>query len=326
MQSWDCSACTFRHQANAPRCVMCNELRVSRESMRDFIIGKSTTTPANHQPKSSASATSNPLTSIDNVISNHTSVVNTAPTSSGIMHAENPPSQAAAPRTSLATLTRNPYCSNPSRLSKGTLPSMSTGNQTNNQLHPPPQQQSTTVQPASVLAQSVCPSIGDASTKPSAKLVVPSTTNKRPRSLSIVPSNKKVRKRPKSLTNAIVLPYQPGPVLLAIECADTWIYPVVAAYPKRQYQYDITCAAIKQNTLVSLPTGLGKTLIAAVVLYNFYRWYPTGKVLFLAPTLPLVDQQVQACYEIMGIPASDTALLTGKVPAVQLLRAGSAVI
>jgi ERCC4-related helicase len=31
------------------------------------------------------------------------------------------------------------------------------------------------------------------------------------------------------------------------------------------------------NTLVWLPTGLGKTLIAAVVMYNFHRWYPTGK-------------------------------------------------
>ena len=37
-------------------------------------------------------------------------------------------------------------------------------------------------------------------------------------------------------------------------------------------------SAIMQNTLVSLPTGLGKTLIAAVVMYNYYRWFPQGKV------------------------------------------------
>lgn len=102
-----------------------------------------------------------------------------------------------------------------------------------------------------------------------------------------------------------------------MEHAGTWIYPSVDAYPKRQYQFEIAKSAILQNTLVSLPTGLGKTLIAAVVLYNYYRWFPTGKILFLAPTLPLVDQQVQACYEIMGIPATDTALLTGKIPATQ---------
>jgi ERCC4-related helicase len=29
---------------------------------------------------------------------------------------------------------------------------------------------------------------------------------------------------------------------------------------------------------VALPTGLGKTFIAAVVMYNYFRWFPEGKV------------------------------------------------
>lgn len=29
--------------------------------------------------------------------------------------------------------------------------------------------------------------------------------------------------------------------------------------------------------MVVLPTGLGKTLIAAVVMYNYFRWFPEGK-------------------------------------------------
>ena len=33
-------------------------------------------------------------------------------------------------------------------------------------------------------------------------------------------------------------------------------------------------SCLYDNTLVCLPTGLGKTFIAAVVMYNFYRWYP----------------------------------------------------
>jgi hypothetical protein len=32
--------------------------------------------------------------------------------------------------------------------------------------------------------------------------------------------------------------------------------------------------ALLSNTLVCLPTGLGKTLIAAVVMHNFARWFP----------------------------------------------------
>jgi len=60
-----------------------------------------------------------------------------------------------------------------------------------------------------------------------------------------------------------------------------------------------------------LVTGLGKTFIAAVVMYNFWRWYPFSKIVFLAPTKPLVAQQIDACYEIMGIPSIDMIILTG---------------
>ena len=111
------------------------------------------------------------------------------------------------------------------------------------------------------------------------------------------------------------LVYSPGPVPFDAEAIKTWIYPIDDVYSKREYQFEIARSAILHNTLVSLPTGLGKTLIAAVVMYNFYRWFPTGKVIFMAPTLPLVNQQVKACYDIMGIPAGDTAVLTGKTQA-----------
>lgn len=91
---------------------------------------------------------------------------------------------------------------------------------------------------------------------------------------------------------------------------DAWIYPI--NYPIRKYQYEITKSSLFKNTLVVLPTGLGKTFLAAVVMYNFYRWYPRGKVIFMAPTRPLVSQQIEACYQIMGITKEDTLELTGK--------------
>jgi ERCC4-related helicase len=106
--------------------------------------------------------------------------------------------------------------------------------------------------------------------------------------------------------------YLPGPVPIDPNTAHEWIYPESTDYPTRQYQLEISKTAILHNTLVSLPTGLGKTLIAAVVMYNYHRWFPSGKVIFLAPTLPLVQQQIKACYDIMGIPTRATAILTGK--------------
>lgn len=85
------------------------------------------------------------------------------------------------------------------------------------------------------------------------------------------------------------------------EAIKTWIYPT--NYPKRDYQHAICQSALFSNTLVCLPTGLGKTFIAAVVMFNFFRWFPKSKIVFLAPTKPLVNQQIDACYKIVGIPA-----------------------
>ena len=125
------------------------------------------------------------------------------------------------------------------------------------------------------------------------------------------------------------------------EAARTFVYPVQPDKPMRVYQYNIVSRALFENTLVSLPTGLGKTFIAAVVMcvplsleplsfspsradlvaahrarrLNFYRWYPRGKVLFLAPTRPLVTQQIKACHYIAGIPQNDCIELTGGTPA-----------
>jgi Fanconi anemia group M protein len=114
--------------------------------------------------------------------------------------------------------------------------------------------------------------------------------------------------------NCVLQGYSPGPVPLADgDVCKTWIYPMSDNYAERKYQLEITRSAILHNTLVSLPTGLGKTLIAAVVMYNFYRWFPKGKVLFLAPTRPLVRQQIEACYNIMGIPETDTAEISGTI-------------
>jgi len=72
-------------------------------------------------------------------------------------------------------------------------------------------------------------------------------------------------------------------------------------------------AALLENTLVSLPTGMGKTLIASVVMHNFLQWFPSGTVVFMAPTRPLVQQQIGACCRSVGLsPDADALMLTGE--------------
>ncbi|KAF8941914.1 hypothetical protein BGZ52_013111, partial [Haplosporangium bisporale] len=94
---------------------------------------------------------------------------------------------------------------------------------------------------------------------------------------------------------------------------ETWQYPI--NFPKRDYQFNIIRHALFTNTLVALPTGLGKTFIAAVVMLNYFRWFPKSKIIFMAPTKPLVTQQIEACYSISGIPQDLTVELTGAMHA-----------
>ena len=92
----------------------------------------------------------------------------------------------------------------------------------------------------------------------------------------------------------------------------TWECP--SQPPLRVYQRQAVESALFHNTLVCLPTGLGKTLIAAVVMRNFARWFPDAIVLFVAPTRPLVSQQVEACRRTMSGLAEGMAELQGSVP------------
>lgn len=90
----------------------------------------------------------------------------------------------------------------------------------------------------------------------------------------------------------------------------TWVYPTNLG-STRDYQYNIVARGLYHNMLVALPTGLGKTFIAAVIMLNWLRWTTDAQIVFVAPTKPLVSQQVKACFGIAGIPPSVTTMLTG---------------
>ena len=78
---------------------------------------------------------------------------------------------------------------------------------------------------------------------------------------------------------------------------------------KRDYQVNLATQAIKENCIVVLPTGLGKTAIALHVMAE-YLSKGTGGVLFLAPTRVLVNQH----YEFLknNLTLDDISLITGE--------------
>ncbi len=82
---------------------------------------------------------------------------------------------------------------------------------------------------------------------------------------------------------------------------------------RRAYQISIAATALMKNTLVVLPTGLGKTVIALYViasrLLNF-----DGKALFLAPTKPLVEQHASFLRKNLRLDPEEIIALSGENP------------
>ncbi|OYT41726.1 MAG: hypothetical protein B6U86_01715 [Candidatus Altiarchaeales archaeon ex4484_43] len=77
----------------------------------------------------------------------------------------------------------------------------------------------------------------------------------------------------------------------------------------RRYQEAIVSRALDVNTLVVLPTGLGKTVIAAMVAAHRLKKFQRSKVLFLAPTRPLAVQHHRTFGDILNM--GEMVVLTG---------------
>ncbi len=65
------------------------------------------------------------------------------------------------------------------------------------------------------------------------------------------------------------------------------------------FQIDLARIGLEEDLLVVLPTGLGKTVIAALIASEVLR-RTDGKVLFLAPTRPLVQQHADSFGRWLG--------------------------
>ena len=79
------------------------------------------------------------------------------------------------------------------------------------------------------------------------------------------------------------------------------------------YQEKIARIALQRNTLVCLPTGLGKSIIAICVAAARLSSMPTKSILMLAPTKPLVLQHYQTFSKILALNPESIVHLTGEV-------------
>ncbi len=84
------------------------------------------------------------------------------------------------------------------------------------------------------------------------------------------------------------------------------------AFEKREYQTRISETALNKNTLVVLPTGMGKTLIGVIVGAERLDKLG-GKILITAPTRPLNAQHTKSFEKFTHIGKEDIVLITGRI-------------
>lgn len=82
----------------------------------------------------------------------------------------------------------------------------------------------------------------------------------------------------------------------------------------REYQRNISNRALNKNTLVILPTALGKTIISLLVSINTLYNYRRKRILILAPTKPLVNQHWKSFVSSLMFMDNQTVVVTGKIP------------
>jgi len=92
---------------------------------------------------------------------------------------------------------------------------------------------------------------------------------------------------------------------------------MIKNFTPRLYQETILATAVNKNTLVVLPTGMGKTNIFLMLAAHRLRLFPSSKVLFIGPTRPLIDQYLSVFKENFEINENEMAVFTGMVSPVK---------
>ncbi len=88
---------------------------------------------------------------------------------------------------------------------------------------------------------------------------------------------------------------------------------MIKDFEPRLYQQTILSTAAEKNTLVVLPTGLGKTYIFLMLAAQRLKKYPDSKILMLGPTKPLISQYYGLFLKHFEINKEEMSVFTGLV-------------
>ncbi len=88
---------------------------------------------------------------------------------------------------------------------------------------------------------------------------------------------------------------------------------MIKDFEPRLYQQTILATAAVKNTLVVLPTGLGKTYIFLLLAAQRFKQYPNSKILLLGPTRPLINQYYELFLKHFDIEKEKMVVFTGLV-------------
>lgn len=94
---------------------------------------------------------------------------------------------------------------------------------------------------------------------------------------------------------------------------------------ERKYQLNIVDSAFMSNSLVVLPTALGKTIIGILLAAKHLKKYD-GRILILAPTRPLVSQHFESFQGFLDDSIKMECLIGGLPPLQRALRVNNAQI
>ncbi len=105
-----------------------------------------------------------------------------------------------------------------------------------------------------------------------------------------------------------------GPMAATEEEPPTIDHPLLApgVLERRLYQLRLAGTACEDDTLVCLPTGLGKTTVSLLVTARRLEEVG-GTALLLAPTKPLVTQHAEFYREALEVPDEEIVVFTGEV-------------